>query len=292
MNGNDLPVYSNTCWWADPEKGKGIALPLFLMVLKKSQSHMFLTDCTEHTRTILEKTGIFKFDPPRHGIRGFLRFYFAAIICRKYPKSASLRFVAGLVDVVLNLFLWPIRISYLKKFEQSSLSYKPVDKIDSETELFIRSHSSDEFVARTAASFNWQKEYPWVKTGDKKSNDYPFSYVVDNYSLVYLKLMIAGKMVGFLAFSLRDNLLKIPYLYFDETYRKPVMNFILWYALKMNCNSIVSFHPEVIRFWTEHRLPFLFRKDEWRHAGVSSSLSEAFTEKTFLQDGDGDFIFT
>lgn len=292
-NETHLHVYSNTCWWSNPHKGKGVALPLLFLAMKRFDSNMYLTDCTLYTRSILEKTRHFVFLEPQQGIRGFLRFYFADLFAKKYRNLNRVKKLLSFGDSVLNLFWSPIRLYFLKKYRKSKLAFIPVEKLDEAMEEFIKTRSKHEFIRRTSAYFEWVRKYPWVReSSDGEPCEYPFSHVVKRYSLDYFELKKDGELKAFVAVSVRDNLAKIPYIYFDQEDLPEVMHSVFWFLLKKKCDSVVVFHPAVVEFMNVNKTPFIFSQKEQKIVGASKTLYPFFAEKSFLQDGDGDFIFS
>jgi len=292
-NSFNLHVCSNSCWWADPEKGKGVALSLLFSGLKKYNSRMFLTDATAYSKAILEKTGYFEFYTPQKGSRGVLRFYLADLITKRYKKLKFIKIIFVLIDLFLNLLLWPARYFFIKKHGRYKLEFEPVTKISTETERFIKTYSKNDFIGNTSATLGWIKKYPWVteQKNDTPCN-YPFSHVVNRYELDYFELKKAGKLKAFVAFSVRDNLMKIPFIYFDEKDSEEVLHSVFWFILKKRYDSILVFHPAIISFLDKNRLPFIYKKKVDKQVGITTVLKENFDEKPILQDGDGDVIFT
>ena len=292
-NDSNRHVFSNTCWWVKPEEGKSIGLPLFLMALKKCDSQMYLADCTSHTKLILEKTGYFRFPEPQQGIRGFLRFYIADLFAKKYKNLQSVKSILTWVDAVFNFCWSPVRFYLLKKYQKNQLDFKLIEDIDEETERFIKAHSQHEFIGKSSAFFEWVRKYPWIKeSAAEEPYEYPFTHLVTRYSLEYFVLMKGGELKAFVTFSVRDNLVKIPFVYFDEENLPEVMQFICWHVLKKKYDSMVVFHPVIVQFMEANKMPFIYRKNEQKITGASEPLNLVFSEKPFLQDGDGDFVFS
>ena len=292
-NESNLHVCSNTCWWVNPQKGRSVALPLLFSGMKKYDMRMYLTDSTSHSKSILEKTGLFNFSEPHEGIRGIMRFYFADLITKKYGKLKIVNFLFVFIDFVLN-FLWsPVRYYYKKKYSKYKLEFKPVTKIDSETEKFIKAHSKKEFINKSSAVLEWMKEYPWVvESKEKEPYEYPFSHLVEKYKLDYFELKKSGELKAFVAISVRDNLVKIPFIYFEDKVLKEVLSTVFWYILKNKYDSIIVFHPAIISFFKNNKLPFIYKKNEFKRAGTTNILNINIAEKPIFQDGDGDVVFT
>ncbi len=293
INSAGIPVFSNTCWWAHPQKGKGLAIPLILKIIEESGSSLYLAESTPGLKSILEKTGKFEFSGPIEGVRGFIRFYFADIFLNRFKQLKYLSGIVSLGDVALNFLTTPLRFYFQKKFEKGSFETEPVDTIGREVEEFINQYSETDFIKKAPGDFEWFKKFPWltVSTGGKLY-DYPFSHVVKQFGLEYFVLKKEGVLKAFVAISNRDNLARIPYIYFDKEDISNVVQSVMSIILKKRYDSLVVFHPGIVEYMEANRMPFLYRKKEIKFTGVTKSIYEYFMAKPYLQDGDGDVVFT
>jgi hypothetical protein len=293
VNNKNTRIYSNSCWWAHPEKGRGIAIPLFYKLLERANFSLFLSESTTHAKTILEKTGLFGPIHENIGIRGFLRFYLADISQNHFPNNQWVSIPFKVFDYVLNCLLIPFRIYYLKKFDKTSFVVEPVSKVDTEIEDFIKQNCTSEFVQKTPASFDWFKNYPWLtETGNGKHINYPFSYTTKKFELNYYIFKQGKEIKAFVAISNRDNLAKIPFIYFNNTDIKAVTHRLVLLILKKKYDSVIVFHPQIVDFMEQNRMPFYYRKKEIKYSGTTKQIYNIFEQKSVMQDGDGDVIFT
>jgi len=293
VNNENTRIFSNSCWWAHPEKGRGIAIPLFYKLIEKANFSLFLSESTTHAKTILEKTGLFGPINQNIGIRGFMRFYLADISLKHFPNNKWLSFPLKLLDFLLNLFLIPFRVYFLKKFGKNSFNIEPVSKINKEIEEFIVLNCSSEFVQKTPASFDWFKNYPWVTEKSKvKTVNYPFAYQVNKFELNFFVFKHENEIKAFVAISNRDNLSKIPFVYFNDNDRKEVTHTIMKLIIEKKYDSLVVFHPGIVDFMQQNKMPFYYRKKEIKYSGTTKQIYDIFRQNPTMQDGDGDVIFT
>jgi hypothetical protein len=293
VNNENTRIYCNSCWWVHPEKGKGIAIPIFYKLLERANFSLFLSDSTKHAKSILEKTGLFGLIKQKQGFRGFLRFYLADISLKHFPNNNWLSISFRFLDRLLNFLLIPFQFYYLKKFDKTSFTVEPVSKVDKETEEFIHRNCPSEFVQKTPASFDWFKNYPWLK--EKSSGNtlnYPFSYLVNKFELNYYVFKKGNELKAFAAISNRDNLTKIPFIYFNNNDIKEITHTLIKLIIKKKCDSLLIFHPQIIDFMKQNKLPFYFRKKEIKYSGATKQIYNIFEQKSVMQDGDGDVIFT
>lgn len=293
INNTNISVFSNTCWWVHPQKGRGLAVPLILRAIEKSNSSLYLAESSPQLKAILEKTDKFQFFEEFHGVRGFLRFYLTDIFTRKYKNWARLSPLFICFDKILNLITWPLRAFYLNKFGKSGFTIEPVHRIEKNLENFINHHATSDFIQKTSASFTWFQKFPWVQVSKKQAPyEYPFSHFVRNYELQYYCVKKEGILKGFVAISCRDNLAKIPYIYFDKEDISEITQIVMATILKKRYNSVIVFHPGIVNYLNKNKMPFLYRKLETKIVGTTNSVYQFFKQKPFIQDGDGDVIFT
>lgn len=293
VNNENTRIYSNSCWWAHPEKGKGIAIPLFYKLLEKANFSLFLSDSTKQAKSILEKTGLFGPIIEKNGIRGFLRFYLADISQNHFPNNQWLSIPFKFLDCLLNFLLIPFRIYFLKKFNKTSYTVEPVSKVDKEIEEFIIQNSRSEFVQKAPANFDWFKNYQWLKEkAIGKQINYPFSYTAKKFELNYFVFKRGDELKGFVAISNRDNLAKIPFIYFNNSDIKEITHTLLNLIITKKYNSLLVFHPQIVDLMKLNKMPFYYRKKETKYSGTTKKIYDIFEQKPILQDGDGDVIFT
>ena len=292
INGENTKVYSNTCWWANQQKGKGIAVPLFLQLLKRADNKLFLAESTPRAKTILEKTGLFGKINQHEGIRGFIRFYSASIIQKNYSDKKWLAIPFFFLDFILNVVFLPFKYFFLSKFKKGSFNIEEISEVDETLEKFIQEYSSRDFIQKTANHFNWFKNYPWLKLkGSKNSIQYPFTCVAEKFELGYFVLKQVNDIKAFVAISNHDNLAKIPFLFFDKKYLKEVVYSIMVLIIERQYDSVVIFQPEIVEFMEKNKMPFYFRKTEIKYSGTTKPIEDIFNQKPLMQDGDGDAVF-
>lgn len=291
-NISGMRVFSNTCWWADPQKGKGIALPLLFAALKKCESKIYLNDSTPHSQKILAKTGYFKFPEPPKGIRGTLRFYFADLLIKRIPKLKPIKFLFCFGDWCFNLLWSPMGIWNKNQYKKKLPEYEEVSRIDEATGFFIKKHSEKELVIKSAAVLNWMRDYPWVMDVSGTSlPDYSFSYRVKKYELHYFKLTQNGKIKAFVAISVKDNMARLPFFYCENDFTGKAAIFIFWYVLNEKYDSLLVFCPEIIELMNKQKL-FIYKHESTRITGFTNTLFNHINAEPVLCDGDGDVVFT
>ena len=288
---DSAPVFSNSGWWANPESGKKMALPLFLKAFQACHRRMFFTDCSEKTKLILEKTGLFSFSPPHTGKRFFLRFYFGAMFRRK-GKSKFIASLFSVGDVVLNALnsirhQFVLKPEFLHEYTMESHAVLPA-----EINSFIETHSSQYFLKQNVDRLNWIVQNPWITDSATDDVSYPFSYRVENFRQEFLAVKKGKEIKALLLLSVRDNHASIPFFYFEKEVPGEIAQNIWAYLMRLKVNSLAIFQSDLVLAMEKNHPPMLFRKKISRFAGCSKELNSIFAQKKFFQDGENDVAFT
>ena len=297
INGQvDQPACSNTCWWAHPEKGKQLAIPLFFKAFALCGQRMFMTDCTPHTLSILKKTNWFEFPDTTPGIRGFLKFNLHEIIPSKFPATRKLKPLLKLSDQTLNLLLAPYRMGIRSRFIRNAPNVKYLTSLTDELCTFIENHSVNEFTRRSGMELEWIIQFPWIKAKNVDPAltplEYPFSYIVESVEQYFVKITLSDQTIGLLFISVRDGHMKVPYAYFNEKDASEILKVIYQQALLKNAVTLTVFNPPLVAAMDLAAHPFIFRKKIKRLIAISKQLAGLYQKYPQLQDGDGDVAFT
>lgn len=289
-------AFSNTCWWAHPEKGKQLAIPLFLKAFAECGQRMFMTDCTPHTLSILEKTNWFEFPDTTPGIRGFLKFNLHEIIPAKLSGTRKLTPLLKLSDQTLNFLLAPYQKAMRFKFNRNILKIEYLASLNEKLYTFIENHSLNEFTRRSGKDLEWIMQFPWIRTQNTDQPDtpieYPFSHIVESFEQYFIKITSSDQTIGLLLISVKNGHMKVPYAYFDEKDAHNVVKVIYQQALRKNVVTLTVFCPQLVEEMDTAPHPFIFRKKIKRLMAISKQLSGFYKQYPQIQDGDGDIVFT
>ncbi len=286
-------VFSNSGWWVHSQLGSKFGLPVFLKAMQKCRQRMFITDGTAHTKSILDKTGLFTFSPPVNGSRYFLRFYSGSWMQKK-RKPLFLSFLFSIVDKILNT-LFSLRFTFLfKKRPSEKYSVKFRTLLNKELSDFIKQHPGDSFLMQDCAKLNWIVQNPWITSAKEDPGfSYPFTYRVENFSQKFLQIKKGSETVAMLLLSVRDNHASVPFIYFKNGVLNEVAYFLWNHLIQIKSDSLVVFHPELRTALEKNGKIWLFKKNIIRFAGYSKELNSIFAEKKYaFQDGEGDVVFT
>ncbi|SHF38679.1 hypothetical protein SAMN05444274_10523 [Mariniphaga anaerophila] len=291
--GVDAPVFSNSGWWVHPQLGRKFGLPVFLKAFQFCERRMFLTDSTAHTKSILERTGLFTMDPEVKGSRFFLRFYLGNLLRRK-GKNRVLSGFFSAADSIFNIAV-DLRFSFFfKKSHLKAYSLNAVERLDEQHLLFIEKHPGNSFLRQNTEKLNWVVQYPWVACNAPEDEiEYPFTYHVAHFRQEFLEVKRDNELVALLLLSVRDKHASIPFIYCTEGVLADVAHLLWKHLFQMKANSLVVFNTELEKAFRNSGRKWLLRKEIIRFAGYSNELKPIFSEKEYaFQDGDGDVAFT
>lgn len=287
------PVFSNSGWWVHPEKGRKLGIPVLLKAFQLCNRRMFLTDCTAHTKSILEKTNLFHFVPPVTGSRFFLRFYNGSLLRRK-GKKGLMPFLFSWLDKLFNvpLSVWTLSVQNRKQYSEFSLNV--VKLLGTEHAAFINKNRGKSFLQQDAGKLNWVVQNPWVTTEKQKTaGDYPFTHKVEQFKQEFLEIRREKKLVAILLLSVRDNHASVPFFYFEKETLNQVAQLLLRYLFSIKADSLLVYNPELEKALRKSRRIWVYRKKVVRYAGYSKEIEALFAENGyFFQDGEADVVFT
>ena len=293
---SSMPASSNSCWWVDPQKGKHLAVPLFLKAFTLCEQRMFMTDCMPHTLRILSRTNWFDFPETPSGIRGFLKFNLHEVIPSKFPSTGKFINLLKLGDYCLNFLLIPYLKLKQNRFRKIGCKVEYLSVLNEEMHQFIEIHSQDEFIRRSGIDLEWIVQNPWIKQLNNEKRgalvEYPFSHLVKQFKQYFVKITDSGQTIGLVLISLRDGHLKVPYSYFHENHAQQVIKVIYRECILQNAVTFTVFSPEMVKQMSTDPQPFIFRKRIKRLIAISKQLSDSYQKYPVLQDGDGDIVFT
>ncbi len=287
-----LRACSNSGWWAHPVKGKHLALPVFARAMKCCNHRMFLTDCTPRSKDVLGRTGWFEFLEPAPGMKIVYRFYFHQMIRRKIGNRL-LSLMGMVTDTILNGTIVPLFIRRRQREEIRHLIISERENLDESLSRFITDHSRQEFIRRTSKELEWILKWKWLQTEKSENNeDYPFSYYTGSFRQYYLIFSDQAKTVALILLNIRENHATVPCFYCEEGAEEPVWSALHDYLIREQIFSFTTYMPGYLRTVERHKLPALFKKRVERHIAVTKELLPLFRDHSWLQDGDGDAIFT
>jgi hypothetical protein len=284
----------NSGWWVDKELGKGIALDLFLRSIDAWKEQYMITDLTPRTRKIIELTHLFYFAAPARGIRLQILSDFSGKLRRNYKSLLIFSGMFTVIDAIFNSILRLRHSLWLKKTKTEGLKIEYIQDLENDSLSFIERHSQGELCHRGKKEFSWIISYPWIvaEASGLKKNLYPFSWECRNFEYSWAKILYREEIAGIVLLTHKDGLVKIPYAYYEPGQLNLFSYAVCRILLDRKAAGFYTVRGELMDFLEKNNFPVFYKKPVAQDLAVSKTLSDRQPEKFFLQDGDGDGVFT
>jgi hypothetical protein len=284
----------NSGWWVDTERGKGIALNLFYRSIQAWKGQIMITDLTPHTRKIIELTRLFYFADPVPGIRLQILSDFSGKLRR---KSKSLMILAGLftfIDRLINSVLRYRLNRWKRKYETGGLKIEYFQDFEKDSLNFISTHSRGELCRRGKPEFDWIMTYPWMVTEAPvvQTGKYPFSRECRQFEYTWAKIVYHEEVAGIVLLTNREGLFKIPYAYYEPGRLNLVSSAVCRILIDLKATGFYTVRREIRDAIATNSFPVFYKKAAVQELAVSRTVAHRHPESFFLQDGDGDGVFT
>ncbi len=208
----------------------------------------------------------------------------------KKKKLKKLYFVFYTIDSLINLFQ-RVRIKFFFKDVFPKITFYQINYIDRELDKFITSHSNNLLFKYSKEKFNWLFLYHWVNSSplmDNQSSHYFFSSYDTIFYYSPIKIIIDNKIIGFILFQRRNNKLKIPYIFYNNKYKKEIISFIVYYFIKSKSSSLIISKTDIFNE-LKKRLPLYRIKQKKNRYLIPNNI--IINNDFVVNDGDGDIVF-
>ena len=283
-----------SCIYIDAnQRGKKIAQKLVVKSLEVWDNNILLTEFTAPAKRLYDKIGEFLEIPSLKGIRLYMRSDLQSILPPKHTLFAKTKPLLKLFDNFFNLIFDIRYLFYNKRIGELKLEY--IDKIDPETEEFIKEKQTSELFKRSKSELNWLLSYPWVitKKDDKcLSEKYHFSSIDKSFEFISVKIKnMEGKLTAFIIFAKRNDNLKMPYCYYENI--EDVVSTINIHLVKWKIKTASLYNDAISTTIKNSISPALFKKQISRNYLISKKFKDKIiNSEPIIQDGDGDAAFT
>lgn len=296
LKGEPLKCGWLSCMWVNPVlRGKGIAKQLLSTAFRTWNDHILVTEFTPEAKGLYDRSGGFNDLRINDGLRCYLRFNLHEVLPKKNEKYKAYQSVLKLADSIANIPV-NLRLSLMKSTLSSGVVFGSVSEITNDLNQYLLSKQTDHFERRSADDLNWIIKYPWLieSKPTEESERYHFSSVSWRFKNLCYKLTDNGEVKGYIHFTIRDNHLKIPYLYCESENINDVVQFIYKIMLDHKLNMLTVFHPDLVSFFKSNSTPFIYKRPIKRHYIISKILDAHFSDRKrlIIQDGDADCAFT
>ena len=284
----------NSCWWVDPVQGKETAMQLFYRFLDRWKKQVLFADLTPLTYNIISKTGFFQ-TRIKTGTRGYLRMPLSEILPPKNQVFRSFKWFFSAFDFIFNIF-WEIRLKIWKDRNKmdEKINWAFIWDLDPGIAGLMQKESTGDLIGRGEAELNWIRDYPWISHVKDKvyASRYNFTYYARRFEHHRIKITENNQIKAFLIITIRNNHLKVPYLFYEKDSLSQVMNFLLHFMITSRIHYISVFRKDLAEFLFKNPAPMIWKKRIPRYTAISKDIFSILPEEYQSQDGDGDCVFT
>ena len=285
-----------SCIWVSPAgRGMGISNQLISKAHFKYNGNILLTEYVPQIKRMYDSTGFFiKNQLVKKGIRLYLKSDFESILPAKFeflkPVAASLRTFDSLNNSALNLYHKSL------SFPIDHLTIEEVNEVDDEMEAIIIKLNGKDYFQRKKRELNWIVQEPWMlerDDNDELHQKYYFSASDITFKNKLFKLRDdKGNLKSFLFFTNRNRVIKLPYFFGEGNVEQEIM-LIQHLLQKWNAKVFTCYQPKLVAAFTAQKTMAFHKKEVHRNYLVDKQLSKLITHANlFIQDGDGDTVFT
>lgn len=285
-----------TSWWVDPSH-RNIGTGGFLLLTVLNHYNLATSGATDSAEKVYEACKKLSTSRSVAGMEIIVRCCSHHLLLKKYPALKIIGPLLKIVDGIVNMFI-DLRLFLWKRthLPNKAHSIEFISEIDDETEDFIREKRRNSLSTRGAKELNWILKYPWILSApvaDKTASKYFFSSVSNRFFYLNMKVYdVNGHMTGFIMFKVRNNILSIPYLYFDESALTSILYLIGFIILDLKIDILHTYNSDIINNFSRINFPCIYRNKRVKRYHLSNKFKDTDFNKCFIQDGDGDCVFT
>jgi hypothetical protein len=290
-------IYFITCWWVDPEAGRGVGMKLFFRMLELTQRKVFFFHLPEKMAAILKAMDNYTFPPVINGFKGFIRLDMKNWLIHRNPRLTFLKSLLLISDAVLN---FPVALHLLvSKIQLKKLlgSTSEIILMPGEKELkFITEINKGKTIFRGIEELKWVMTNPWLSTASasqkKEAGKYRFSLLVKEWQQYWVKFSEGDIIKGIAYLTIRDGVASIPYSWFNSKDYAEISKGIAAEFIRMKVSAIQIYNPQLVKGFNEISNLFMHKRLLKRIIAWPAEMDSLMEKEYMLQDGDGDAVFT
>ncbi len=270
---------------------QGLTTLLLKEICKDYNDKILYANYGEISHKVYTKTNDFELLETTNKIKYYIRFELHNLLLKKYKSLKKIKSLIKFADRILNFFN-DFKLSFLNCKTNTELEY--LTKIDTETANFISKHNQKDRFKRTATELNWIRKYPWVveaPINDINKQKYNFSSIKQIFKNYYIKVKVNNKIIAFMYLKNTNNCLSTPYLYFDEEHTEKLASIILNFIKQLKINNFTTNNDLLNKFFEEKKSFFILKRKKTYNYYVHKK-NKIKNSNYFMQDGDGDIVFT
>lgn len=268
--------YWGTTQWLEPEyRGKGIAGTM-MKNIKDAINHRYIgLDSSISSVKLDQKQGYQIVCYPRH-------FY----IWKKQDGNILTKCKEILIQRTNN--------RVLKQLKTIEFTNRVVPIISTSTYRFIAQHSTSDLFLRSQEMFNWILNYPFMSAIDyddhTEKEKCAFGANVNTMELRAIEVYVKEKLAGVYIYSIIDDVFKLLYVYYDETYKANVFASLISKVLHKKAKQFYTFQKDLYEYMQSKGIKNINSKYTIDQIALTLPPGVRIDQSLSIQGGDGDMF--
>jgi hypothetical protein len=292
---NGVKCAWNSCWWVRKGAPAGVSMKLLFTFIQNWDRNVLFSEMTPHTVSIIEKLRLCD-HKTTVGFRGYSRFVLSEVLPGKKNFFRHVGLLLKVFDFTANIFVQLLN-AFRADEDLKGYTFDAVVKLGPSDGEFIKLFDGKWTAPRNVEDFNWIAENPWVVQAKEAHPEvmerYYFSYAVERFEQKWIQVFRNKKLVGIFNASIRDNHLKIQYVYASGEAIVVIGKWVVNRILKDKTLCCVTTFHQGLGEYLRKKGKFIFTTGLPKYSAISSQLSaDAGVSSLAFQMGDGDVIFT
>jgi len=294
LNGQTVSIGWMSSAWTHPEFRRNKLLNSMIQEhYEDYDGYFMITNYAAASEKMFQNSGFFEIFKYLNGHRFYYRLSLFEILPPKSKFFLKLKPILKITDMCGNFFL-DLRLPFTKDYSNPNLENA---EFDDELGKFISRHTQNSLFKRNIEEFKWILNYPWVKQreeDDEPDKKYYFTTTAKKFYQKALVLKSNKEIKGFLFYSVKNEILKIHYIFTDsESGLEEFTAFILNLIRKEKISYMILTDEKLIQKM-KNKGGFIYSKVWKKGFFAGKKLLEDFPEiiEKEIYMGDGDTVFT
>lgn len=296
IDGNQQRIGLLSSWWVDPENRKsGVGAFLLVKALKAYQQKIVGIKYNKKSGAVILRSNKFVELENNSILVADVWLRTKSLGPKKMHEYRSFRVATKPFIYMINMYNKAKSVRFAKSIRDRIVRFEYCNRVDNETDEFIKKKQDNSLFRRAASELNWILQYPWVLhspdiTMIKKN--YFFSSNAKRFFNLVIKVKDNKNIVGFVMIKIRDEVLDVPYVYYEPPYIDGIMHIIIRHAIQLDIGVIRIYDMNIHDSMVKCHFPFIKTEIYKNGIALSNSLNIVDDKVYALQGGDGDCVFT
>ena len=284
-----------SAWWVHEDHRKsGIGAFLLIKAFKAYENKLGGVKYNRKSGMVMFRSGKF-IELEKNAVPAVeIRLHTHSLGSERLRKYKTYRAARKPLNMIINGNCALKMRAWVKRNGTGNLQIEYCNRIDNETENFIKSKQRNSLFRRNAPELNWIIQYPWVLQAPgltSEPSNYFFSSLANRFFYLALKIVDGETVVGFLLMKVRNDSLDISYAYYEQEYEANIIGIIMRHALSLNISAVKIFGRRIYEAFIRSGAPYV-KTTEYIHNIAVAGEFKYIDERSYeIQGGDGDCVF-